>query len=611
MQKNELMRYGDTFLRVLDMDAGKVLVIDCVRRTVPKWLEESDLNINVPVEETDLFEVTGISPTENTKLDANSKRIAHERFTMIAGILPFIGNGKDRNFMIGKMAEQYKVSRQTVRNTVCLYLAYQDISVLAPKKYCYERPLSEDEKNIRWALNRFFYTKNQNSLQTAYTLMLREKYCDGTGKLVSRYPTIHQFRYFYRKHKSLQTYYISRDGLKSYQRNNRPLIGDGIQSFAPNVGTGMMDATVCDIYLVNDAGQLVGRPILTACIDAYSGLCCGYALSWEGGVYSLRALVMNVVADKVEWCKQFGIHIADDDWNCKDVLPGVLVSDKGAEYVSGNFEQISELGITLVNLPAYRPELKGAVEKFFDVIQDLFKPHLKGKGVIEPDYQERGAHDYRKDACLTMADFERIILNCIIYYNSKRIVEGFPFSEEMVAEKVKPYAKSIWNWGRKQLGANLIRVRGKQLAMALMPRTMGRFSRYGLRVNKLRYHCNGFTERYLQGGDATIAYNPDDVSCVWLYENGSYTKFALIESRFIGKSLEDTERIQEVQRALIKTEQAENLQAKIMLAEHIKTISGNAVHDGDVHMNGIRNTRRKERNKRHSDFMKGGGIGEP
>ena len=51
----------------------------------------------------------------------------------------------------------------------------------------------------------------------------------------------------------MQTYYISRNGLKDYQKNNRPLLGDGIQEYASCVGMGMLDATVCDIYLVNDA----------------------------------------------------------------------------------------------------------------------------------------------------------------------------------------------------------------------------------------------------------------------------------------------------------------------------------------------------------------------
>ena len=250
---------------------------------------------------------------------------------------------------------------------------------------------------MRWALNKFFYTRQKNSLSTAYAQMLRYKYCDASGVLLAKYPTIHQFRYFYRKHRSMQTYYISRDGLKHYQRSNRPLLGDGIQEFAPSIGTGMLDSTICDIYLVDDAGSLVGRPILTACVDAYSGLCCGYSLSWEGGVYSLKGLMINVIADKVDWCRRFGIHITQEDWNCHQ-LPAVLVTDMGSEYKSANFEQISELGVTLINLPPYRPELKGAVEKFFDLVQSLYKVQLKGKGVIEPDYQERGARDYRKDA---------------------------------------------------------------------------------------------------------------------------------------------------------------------------------------------------------------------
>ena len=196
--------------------------------------------------------------------------------------------------MIKNISEEMYVSKQTIRHYLCLYLVYQDISVLAPKQKK-EKELSKDEKNMRWALNKFFYTRNKNSLQTAYTLMLKQKYCDANGELLPEYPTFNQFKYFYRKTKSMQTYYISRDGLKSYQRNNRPLTGDSVQQFAPNVGVGMLDATICDIYLVDDAGNLVGRPVLTTCIDAYSSFCCGYSLTWEGGMYSLRNLMINII----------------------------------------------------------------------------------------------------------------------------------------------------------------------------------------------------------------------------------------------------------------------------------------------------------------------------
>ena len=462
----------------------------------------------------------------------------YERYTMIAPILTFIADDKMRSRLICSVSTEHGISKQTIRNYLCLYLAYLDVTVLAPKKKADERELTQDEKHMRWALNKFFYSTKKNSLMTAYTMMLKEKYCDALGVLAEDYPSFYQFRYFYRKTRKMQNYYISRDGLKNYQRNNRPLIGEGVQEFAPAVGVGMLDATICDIYLVNDSGSLVGRPILTACIDAYSSMCCGYSLSWEGGVYSLRGLMLNVITNKVSWCQKFGISIKSEDWDC-DVLPATLVTDMGSEYKSENFEQISELGVTVVNLPSYRPELKGPVEKFFNLIQDSYKKHLKGKGVIEPDYQERGAHDYRRDACLTMDDFEKIILHCIIYYNSGRIIENFPYTEDMLKVQVKPYASAVWEWGRSQMGANLITVEPRELMRTLLPRTVGKFGRMGLEVNKMRYHCDGYTERYLSGGTVTVVYNPEDVSSVWVLEDGVYTEFSIIESRFVGKDLVD------------------------------------------------------------------------
>ncbi|MEY8419226.1 Mu transposase C-terminal domain-containing protein [Oscillospiraceae bacterium 44-5] len=603
MKKYDLLRSGDTIIRVLEVQGGRVLIIDCIKRTMPVWIEVDTLESYSECSSNELSEVTGGIMVGTDDLDAEQRKTMYERYTMIAPILAFIADDRMRSRLICSVAAEHGVSKQTVRSYLCLYLAYMDVS--APRRREDDRQLTQDEKNIRWALNKFFYTTKKQSLMTAYTMMLKEKYCDGLGVLAEEYPSFYQFRYFYRKTRNLQNFYISRDGLKNYQRNNRPLTGDGVQEFAPAVGTGMFDATVCDIYLVNDTGNLVGRPILTACVDAYSGLCCGYSLSWEGGVYSLRGLMLNIVADKVSWCGRFGISINREDWDC-DKLPAMFVTDMGSEYTSENFEQIAELGVTVVNLPSYRPELKGLIEKFFDLVQDSYKKHLKGKGVIEPDYQERGAHDYRKDACLTMTDFEKIILHCIIYYNSQRIVENFPYTEDMIAAHVKPYASQIWNWGKSQIGANLIGIGKKDLMLTLLPRTTGRFSRYGLKVNKLRYHCEGYTEQYLSGGSVTVAYNPEDVTCVWLLEDGSYVEFTIIESRYQGKYLTAIQELQTSQRDIARGAVRDNLQAQINLAQHIEVIAGSNAGRGDVHMKNIRSTRRREQTKNHQDYMKEG-----
>lgn len=600
MKNNQLFGNGETIIRVLDIRDSEAFIIDCKRQTVPKWV-----NIATLTEYTICTDDTLDSLPDINDLDPQSRKFAYEHFTYIAGVLPFVTDKKRRCEAITQITEERRISKQTVCNYLWLYLVYQNIAALSPKTSTIEKPLTDDEKNIRWALNKFFYTHRKNSLNTAYTLMLKEKYCNAEGVLLPQYPSFYQFRYYYRNHKKMQNHYISRNGIKDYQRNNRPLLGDGIQEFAPAVGVGMLDATVCDIYLVNDAGGLVGRPILTACVDAYSGLCCGYSLSWEGGVYSLRNLMINVITDKVELCKKHGITINPSQWNCK-MLPATLVTDMGKEYVSDTFEQIADLGVTIVNLPPYRPELKGAVEKFFDVVQGLYKPYLKGKGVIEPDYQERGAHDYRKDARLTMADFEKIIIRCIVYYNSQRIVDNFPFTEQMLADGVKPHASDIWNYGLNQAGANLIPADYNTLILTLLPRTTGKFSRKGLAVNKLRYKHDGFTESYLNGGTVTVAYNPEDVTEVWLLEEGVYTPFTLIESRFCGMEMREVESIKESQKAAVRAATADNMQAKIDLVEHIGVVADSATNQGNTSIKGIRDNRKREQRKAHIDYVKGG-----
>ena len=595
-----LLKNENKIIRVMKSQGNKALVIDCIKRTMPKWVDGDSLSNYDDCGEDEMYEQTNYP--FGRKLTPKEERIAQERFTMISGVLPFIGNEQKRSQMIDFLAEHQ--SKQTIRKYLCLYLVYQDIDALAPPPRT-EKELSQDEKHMRWALNRFFYTKQKNSLMTAYTLMLKEKYCDSLGQLVEAYPTFDQFRYFYRKTKKMQQYYISRDGIKDYQRNNRPLLGDGVQQFAPVVGVGMLDSTICDIYLVDDGGKLVGRPVMTACVDAYSSYCMGYFLGFEGGTYSLRGLMLNVVADKQEWCSKHGVFIEPQEWD-SNKLPGVLVTDMGSEYKGNTFSQIAEIGVKIINLPPYRPELKGTVEKFFDVVQNSYKKHLKGKGVIEPDYQERGAHDYRKDACLTLREFEQIIIHCILYYNNSRIVD-FPFTEEMLADGVNPNASSIFAWGLKQMGANLISVTPQMLIQTLLPRTTGTFTRKGLRVHGLRYKHDDYTEAFLSGGEVTVAYNPDDVTEVWFLDKGQYIPFTLIESRFNGKSLDTVQTMQQAKKQTVTAATADNLQAQIDLAEHIQVIAAKGKQT-DVGIKNIRNTRKREQARTHIDFVKEGNI---
>ena len=141
-------------------------------------------------------------------------------------------------------------------------------------------------------------------------------------------PSFRRFSYFYHKTNTKEKQIITRDGKGSFLRNDRVMLGNGIRDFCPTIGYGMFDSTICDIFIVNDKGDLLGRPILTACVDGYSSMCLGYYLGFVGGVHSLDQLLQNMIADKKEHCNKFGICIEKEDWNCS-MLPHKFITDKG------------------------------------------------------------------------------------------------------------------------------------------------------------------------------------------------------------------------------------------------------------------------------------------
>ncbi len=599
MKKNDYLKVNDIIYRILAEDKDNYLVLNCNTKNMPAWKKESELADGVIINREEVFEILEIELIEE-KLTGTAFKQAHERYTMIAGVLAFMNDDSLRNRAIAIAVDTYGISRRTLTTYLCNYLVTDNISSLVPKPRKKNRSLNDDEKIMRWALNKFYYTRYKHKLTDCYIMMLKEKYTDESGKLKEEHPSIHQFRYFFNKTRKKQTELISREGIKEYQLNHRPLLGEGIHDFAPTIGTGMLDGTVCDLYLVDSSGKLVGRPLLVACVDAYSGLCCGYSLLWEGGVYSVREMMLNVIEDKVKWCKQFGIQIQKEQWPC-DKLPGVLVTDRGSEYISYNFEQISELGCQVISLPSFSANMKGPVEKLFDLVQDSFKPFLKGYGVIEKDFQKRGIKDYRLESCLTIEQFEKIIIHTIIYYNN-RVLENFPYSDDMMKDGIVPSPAGIWDYQTEYGNSNLLSVSKEQLVLTLLPRTEGRFTRKGLVVNKMRYDADGFTEEYLNGEKCTVAFNPDDASVVWLLKEGDYIKFSLIEKKYNGMSVDEVHTQKKKQKQYVAGFREDALVAKVDLAQKINTIVEHALKSDDTDITGVTKRRQKARIQRHRNL---------
>ena len=570
-------------LRVLKVGEEKLLVIDCLKMTMPKWISKEEAKA---LRESDDEDLSRDLP-KLTDIVGERLKEMHKRFASISRIVPRIEDEIEKAYEIKQAAAQYKTSEQTIRHRLCRYLVYQDIACLAPKPKK-RRNLNADEQNFRWALNKFYYNSRKLSLRQAFKYLVKEKYTDVDGKIVDTCPKFHRFKYYYLKHKCESNVIISRLGRGEYDRNYRPLLGESVRDFCPSIGYGMVDSTICDIYLVNDSGEIIGRPIMTACIDAYSTLCLGYSLTWEGGIKSLRKLMNCIVSDKVNLCKRFGLDIKKEDWNC-DKMPHKLITDLGKEYASEAFSQITDLGIELINLKPYRPELKSVVERFFGLIQSSFRKELIDKGVVLKDFGDRGATDYRKNACLTLEQFEKIVLLCIMHYNCKRIIE-LPSNRK----DIKPHAIDLWNSSLSKFKDTLIKVDENILRLTLLPRTEAVFKRNGLIVNRLRYKAYGFTNDYLRGSKDIVAFDPDDAGKVWLIRDGNYIEFEVIDSNFESKSLAEAKATLLVSNN--EEDKKEELESEIKLANDINLI-GRSGSKGTAKIRNLRKNRSKEINR--------------
>lgn len=121
--------------RVLAIEKEKVLVIDCIKKTMPVWVEIEKLDDFVKEQEAqgdNYWEMANFDILEDYSPDV--RKIIYQRYNIISAILPFVADEAMRSELITKMAEEHGISKQSVRKYLCEYLASQDIRSLAPQE---------------------------------------------------------------------------------------------------------------------------------------------------------------------------------------------------------------------------------------------------------------------------------------------------------------------------------------------------------------------------------------------------------------------------------------------------------------------------------------------
>lgn len=148
MKNKDIIACGASLYRVLNVADDTIFVMDCLKPKMPFWISgvEDDCKY---LTEQELYERTGKTNVSLDDLDPVSRRVALNRYTIIAGVLPFLTDANLRANVIKRLANEHNLSAQTIRNYLYDYLIYQNTAVLAPKTKYKDKKLTPDQKEYQ------------------------------------------------------------------------------------------------------------------------------------------------------------------------------------------------------------------------------------------------------------------------------------------------------------------------------------------------------------------------------------------------------------------------------------------------------------------------------
>lgn len=575
--------------RIISKAENGAWIISYEKPCSPYFVSEQDLKLYPRIQPPKEY----MRLTEKQPTDGQVKR--QELIAELMEDEIFIMDKQTRNQKIKELAEREGTTGKRIQKLYFRQLAGRS---LVEERKLLEKSETQEQKNYRWAIDTFYYSAKKMSLRSAYDMMLLSKYTDADGRLLETHPSWHCFRHYFYKGgyhaKSRNT--IARNGLTDYQRNKRPLFGSAM-SWRDRIGAFQMDATQADIYLVSrlDKSAVIGRPNIYMAVDTVTQLIAGIYVGLDAGEQAVINCLANAATDKVEFCRQFGIEMKTDEWP-NTGLPGEIITDKGKEFIGTRMEELAmKYGIEFESLPPFRPDGKSLVEKSFDLIQQKYKPALRGKGVIEADAQERWAVDYRSQAVLTLDDFTKVIIHCVLYLNSCRIMRNSQVGE------ATPTAAGLWKWYEDENKSMIIPVSSEQLYQFGLPRKSATLSRKGISNNGLWYTGPQFKKlmEYKKVGDRIqIAYDPEDVSQVYLINGMECIPFELASycQKYVGATQAEYQIEKDKHRTSKQELERLDTEGRIKVLQSIQSIVGEAECadkgkiDGDI----IQNNRRRE-----------------
>ncbi len=365
-------------------------------------------------------------------------------------------------------------------------------------------------------------------------------------------PSFSQFRLWIKRNQNIVEDTKAQEGENRFELSHRGITGASeIGLFGPGA-VAQIDATIADYYLVRktDRSSVIGRPVLYFIRDVYSHIVIGMHItlenpSWDSALMALK----NCVDDKVEYCKRYGIDITPETWPCNS-MPYSITADNGEMKGTRAEDVVKKLGITVDNCPAYRGDLKGIIEKSFDTLNIRLMDITPG--YVDKDQGIRGGKDYRREACLDLEQFTKIVIHCVLFYNNAHYMKDYEPTPEMRALNVPSVPRDLWNFGVRYATGAMKTVPKNDMLRVLLPRETATITERGISLHGLYYTCdkaeqeNWFSAARIQGrSKVSVAFDPTCVDHIYLFDDYEGTQVCSLvgkSTRYAGITAEEADR---------------------------------------------------------------------
>lgn len=359
----------------------------------------------------------------------------------------------------------------------------------------------EIEKIFKDAIKRFYSNDRRNALTAAYHMMLGMWFVDelrdaATGAVTYRtkpeyaqtgFPTMRQFRYWYGKQPDRLGTRRKRMGSANYDKDSRTTTGSARDALFGVGSRFEIDATKLEQSIVSEVhpGTFLDPPTFYQVTDVYSSLVCGIYVGYEESSWIGAGLaVRNVVEDKVEFARRFGVAITADQWPCQGVLPKRLLADN-AEFkgdLATEFTAKSQVKVENAR-PLMGPD-KGTVEGKFN----LFKTELRKllPGLVRRNQANPYDADHRADAAMTLKQLTAAVIEAVVLLNARKLVD-FERRREMIEAGVFAVPKDMWAWAVRTGTSELRRFDVASAEFAMLPTAKVSVTKDGARFKKLFY----------------------------------------------------------------------------------------------------------------------------